>query len=45
LCGVIRYSDENQDGVPEAFLPLCPLDGDYRITWDGVRFRSDSGPF
>ncbi len=45
LCGEIRYSDENQDGVPEARLPLCPLDEDYRITWDGIRFRGDSGPF
>lgn len=43
LCGAIRYSDENRDGIPEALLPLCPPDGNYMVAWDGNRFRGGSG--
>ncbi len=43
LCGTINYVDGNGDGLPEAVLPLCPLDGDYRIAWDGASFSGVSG--
>ena len=43
LCGSITYADENGDGLPEALLPLCPLDRTYTIAWNGVEFTCNSG--
>jgi len=38
LCGTITYADRNGDGVPEALLPLCPLEDRYVVKWDGAGF-------
>jgi cell division septation protein DedD len=38
LCGAITYADSNGDGVPEALLPLCPLEDRYVVMWDGAGF-------
>jgi hypothetical protein len=43
LCGSITYSDGNGDGLPEALIPLCPLDRMYMIAWNGIEFMGDSG--
>ncbi len=43
LCGSITYGDENGDGLPEARLPLCPLNRFYVVTWTGTNFTGGSG--
>jgi hypothetical protein len=43
LCGIITYGDENGDGLPEALLPLCPLDRPYIVAWTGYDFKGNSG--
>jgi len=43
LCGSITYTDRNGDGLPEALIPLCPLDRMYMIAWNGIEFHGDAG--